>query len=494
MVNTNTKRGSFALTIIFVVVIGLSMASCGDGGGSGDPNNGGGTSPVTGVTLNKNTLSLTVGNKETLTATVLPNDAVSKTVSWSSSVPGVASVSSGGEVTGISAGSAVITVTTANGGFTASCNVQVSTAPTPGNGLTISPSNASVEKGRSIEFTPVLNGTNETPGYYEWTVTGGLKATSIANYTNKLIVSAAETAASLTVTATSRLDPSKKATTTVTVIEVSIGADQTFTSANEFGRWLSGKPDNTAETFYAVKLNVSSTDGIQAILQGEPKYVYLDLSGSTITNIPNSSAAGSIDNSFSFCDKLIRVTLPNTVTSIGKYAFSGLYSPLSSINIPDSVTSIGERAFYWTSLPIVNIPNSVTSIGEYAFGANNSLESVTIGSGITNISKGTFWFCMYLNTVTIPDTVTSIGEEAFSGSGNYYNGLGSITIGSGVRSIGKNAFANTTLLSVTFRGDIPESGFDTTAFSGLGDLRAKYLAGGPGTYTRSSGASLWYKQ
>lgn len=83
------------------------------------------TVPVTDVTLNKSALSLSVGDSEILVATVAPSRATDKSVVWSSSAPSVASVDQGGKVTAKSAGSAVITVTTNDGGFTASCDLTV---------------------------------------------------------------------------------------------------------------------------------------------------------------------------------------------------------------------------------------------------------------------------------------------------------------------------------------------------------------------------------
>ena len=86
------------------------------------------TVSVTGVTLNKSTTSLETGQTEQLTATVAPANASDKSVSWSSGSTSVATVSSSGLVTAVSAGTAVITVTTTDGSYTASCTVTV-TAP-----------------------------------------------------------------------------------------------------------------------------------------------------------------------------------------------------------------------------------------------------------------------------------------------------------------------------------------------------------------------------
>ena len=82
------------------------------------------TVSVTGVELNKNSISLSVGNTETLTATVSPSNAANKTIGWSSNNPNVATVTYG-TITALSLGTATITVTTADGGKTDTCYVTV---------------------------------------------------------------------------------------------------------------------------------------------------------------------------------------------------------------------------------------------------------------------------------------------------------------------------------------------------------------------------------
>jgi uncharacterized repeat protein (TIGR02543 family) len=81
---------------------------------------------VTGVSLDKNYVDLLIGDTETLTPTITPANAANKTVSWKSSNTAVATVSTSGTVTGVKAGTVRITVTTADGGKTAFCDVTVS--------------------------------------------------------------------------------------------------------------------------------------------------------------------------------------------------------------------------------------------------------------------------------------------------------------------------------------------------------------------------------
>jgi uncharacterized protein YjdB len=119
--------------LCIIAVIGFSMAACDDDNGpSGGYNpNPGSNVPVTGVTLNQTSLTLAVGGSATLVATVLPGNASNKNVAWDSSNTGVATVSNG-TVTAIGAGQATITVTTLDGGRTATCSVTVTSGnPTP---------------------------------------------------------------------------------------------------------------------------------------------------------------------------------------------------------------------------------------------------------------------------------------------------------------------------------------------------------------------------
>ncbi|MGI6533900.1 MAG: Ig-like domain-containing protein [Peptococcia bacterium] len=85
--------------------------------------------PVTGVTLDKETVTLAVGEEETLSATVSPADASNQTVTWASSETNVATVDDNGVVTAVGVGEATITVTTEDGNKTDTCTVTVNPAP-----------------------------------------------------------------------------------------------------------------------------------------------------------------------------------------------------------------------------------------------------------------------------------------------------------------------------------------------------------------------------
>ena len=150
-------------------------------------------------------------------------------------------------------------------------------------------------------------------------------------------------------------------------------------------------------------------------------------------------SGGTITDLTDYGKKCKEIVIPKAIdgvkiTSIGKEAF--YWSSLTSVTIPDSVTSIGEWAFYGCSgLTSVTIPDSVTTIDGAAFENCSGLTSVTIGNSVTTI-VGTFRGCSGLTNITIPNSVTSIGYQAF------YNcsGLKSVMIGNSVKSIGDYAF------------------------------------------------------
>ena len=221
------------------------------------------------------------------------------------------------------------------------------------------------------------------------------------------------------------------------------------------------------------------------------------IAGCKKTTIPNSvTSIGSY--AFNRRSGLTSVTIPNSVTSIGNSAFADC-SGLTSVTIPNSVTSIGSSAFYGCSgLTSVTIPNSVTSIGEYAFCRCSGLASIkvesgnekydsrnncnaiiesasntlitgcnnsTIPNGVTSIGYQAFYGCSGLTSVTIPNSVTSIGDMAFYGC----SGLTSVTIGNSVTSIGYATFDGCSgLTSVTIGNSVTSIGY--IAFSGCSGL------------------------
>ena len=103
-------------------------------------------------------------------------------------------------------------------------------------------------------------------------------------------------------------------------------------------------------------------------------------------------------------------------------ATNTLISGCQNTIIPNSVTTIYAGAFYRcrVTLKSITIPNSVRTIGDYAFGWCSSLTSVTLSSSVTSIGDRAFYSCSSLKSINIPNNVASIGEYAFYGCSSLY--------------------------------------------------------------------------
>ena len=120
-----------------------------------------------------------------------------------------------------------------------------------------------------------------------------------------------------------------------------------------------------------------------------------------------------------------------------------------AVIVPDTVNSIAYCAFAYSKIQSVTIPDSVVSIGQYAFEASGQLTSVTLPSGLTILDVGLFNKCIGLNSITLPDSVTTIEASAF----NHCTNLNSITLPSSLTTVGKGAFREcTSLTNIYFKG------------------------------------------
>jgi hypothetical protein len=175
-------------------------------------------------------------------------------------------------------------------------------------------------------------------------------------------------------------------------------------------------------------------------------------------NISYTFLTASPASPFTNKTTLTALTLGNSVTRIGNYAFSGC-TGLTAITIPVSVTVIGNYAFNGCKgITSVTIPNNVTSIGNFAFSGCSSLTG----------------------TLAIPNLVTSIGNSAFSGC----SGLTKLTIGNSVTSIGSSAFANCSKLLEINSLNLTPPQVQSNTFSGVDKANCTLYVptGGTGIY------------
>ena len=165
--------------------------------------------PVTGVSLDKTSASLTEGETITLTATVNPDNATNKNVAWKSSNTSVASVVDG-KVTALKAGTTTITVTTEDGNKTATCDITVNAKVYPVTGVSLDKTSASLTEGETITLTATVNPDNATNKNVSWKSSN----TSVASVVDGKVT--ALKAGTTTITVTTE-DGNKTATCDITV-------------------------------------------------------------------------------------------------------------------------------------------------------------------------------------------------------------------------------------------------------------------------------------
>ena len=155
--------------------------------------------------------------------------------------------------------------------------------------------------------------------------------------------------------------------------------------------------------------------------------------------------------------------IPNSVTSIGIYAFAHC-DAINSIQVADDnqfYKSVDNCLLSKDGLSLILgcnasiIPNSVTSIGEDAFAGCSRLETIEIPDSVTSIGDRAFRNCSGLKAIKIPNSVTSIGKYAFDGCSS----LETIEIPNSVTSIGKYAFAASNLIAITIHEKNPVKAF-----------------------------------
>ena len=231
-------------------------------------------------------------------------------------------------------------------------------------------------------------------------------------------------------------------------------------------------------------------EGVTSIGQ----FAFRNCSGLTSIDIP-AGVTSIGKGAFERCTGLTSVTIPASVTTIGDFAFSGC-TGLESISVAEGNTKYDSRNNCNAIIETVSntlilgckttvIPNTVTTIGDYAFYGCTGLTSITIPDGVTTIGTAAFEHCTALTSITIPDGVTAIGNAAFMDC----SALTSINIPASVTSIGDEAFDYCTSLTtvVMLPTTVPTLGNE--AFNNCGSLTTIYVpVGTAGDY---KGAPNW---
>ena len=270
---------------------------------------------VTEVTLDKTELTLTEGETETLTATVRPDNADNKKVKWSSDKTEIATVDGAGKVTAVKAGEAVVTVTTEDGGKTASCKVTVKAKTVPVTGVDVKPWSVTIGANGTTKLTCTVAPSNATNRNVRWESDNPSVATVDSDGNVRAVSAGVAKVSAVTE------DGGFRSGCTVTVKE--------FSSGFEVG----GLFYKTAEGYSMDFVEVTGNQGGgkysgDVVVPGTVEY-----DGITYT------VKGVGGRAFEQCDDLRKVTISEGIYKIGAYAFIGCGN-LERVILPSTLGEI----------------------------------------------------------------------------------------------------------------------------------------------------------
>ena len=359
---------------------------------------------VTEVTLDRAELTLTEGETETLTATVRPDKADNKKVKWSSDKTDVATVDGAGKVTAVKAGEAVITVTTEDGGRTATCAVTVKAKTVSVTEVTLDRAELTLTEGETETLTATVKPDNADNRKVTWSS----DKTEIATVDGAGKVTAVK-AGEAVVTVTTE-DGGKTATCKVTVKakvvpvtgvdvkpwSVTIGANGTTkltctvapsNATNRNVRWESDNPSVAT---------VDSDGNVRAVSAGVAKVSAVTedggfRSGCTVT-VKEFSSGFEVGGLFYKTAKGYSMDFVEVTGNPGGGKYSG------DVVVPGTVEYDG-------------ITYTVKGVGNRAFEGCDDLRKVTISEGIYKIGAYAFYYCGNLERVILPSTLENIDDS-----------------------------------------------------------------------------------
>ena len=397
------------------------------------------------IALNKTTDRLAAGDTDGLSAAISPADATNQAIAWSTSNASVATVSSSGVVSAVTAGIATITATTVDGGKTATCVVTVVVSVT---GVSLSNSMLTVGVGQAVALTATLAPSNATNQNLVWS-TSNAKVATVSGTGHSVMVTAIG-GGSATVTVTSQ-DGNKTATCLVTVA-MSAQWVRTPSGSNSATAFASVVVDESGNIYVAGAISGTGTFDFGNSVTAAGPYV-----GSNLLLVKFNTSGGA--------------QWARTVTvGPGASAFTSVATDTSG-NVFAVGSIEGKDSF--------GFGNSVVASGAYAFGDNLVLVKYDANGAAqwartVSSSRGTSSY----GAVTIDPSGDIHAAGVLSGSSTF--DLGSGITAAGPISSGKNALlvkyngSGATQWAITTVSGSGESAFNAVAANAVGDI---YVAG-----------------
>ena len=353
---------------------------------------------VTEVTLDKMELTLTEGETETLTATVKPDNADNRKVTWSSDKTDVATVDGAGRVTAVKAGEAVVTVTTEDGGKTATCKVTVKAKVVGVTEVTLDKTELTLTEGETETLTATVKPDNADNKKVAWSS----DKTDVATVDGAGRVTAVK-AGEAVVTVTTE-DGGKTATCKVTVKAKAVPV--TGVDVNPWVMTLSVR--GTSKLSYTIRPADATNQNVKWESES-PSVATVDSEGN-VKGVAAGTAKICVtteDGGFkSYCT--VTVKKAESKFEVGGLWYEYYDGPNLARVIPDPDGSkYGGNISIPGQIEYGGITYSVVQIGARAFDECTDLKSVTLGEGIEYIAAFAFYNCPNLESITFSSTMGS---------------------------------------------------------------------------------------
>ncbi len=315
----------------------------------------------TSISVSPTSKSIGIGASFTIVPTVLPANATDKSVTWTSSAPTIASVDATGKVTGLASGTATITATTNNGGYTANCTVTVSNAKVDVTGISVSPTTRTMNVGEDYHLTATVTPDNATDKSITWSSSDPTVATVNAD----AIVTALK-AGTATITATTN-DGGYTATCVITVIGGTVDVTgitvtpttKALTVGEDFTITSTVTPDNATDK----SVTWTTSDDTIATVDANGKVTALKEGTATITATTND---GGFKATCTVTVSATKIDVTGiTVTPTSRTMHEGDDYHLTATVTPDNAT---DKSVIWTSsddtIATVDDNGNVTALKE----------------------------------------------------------------------------------------------------------------------------------
>ena len=352
---------------------------------------------VTEVSLDKTELTLTEGETETLTATVKPDNADNKKVTWSSDKTDVATVGGDGKVTAVKPGEAVVSVTTEDGGKTASCKVTVKAKAVNVTDVTLDKTELTLTEGETETLTATVKPDNADNRKVTWSS----DKTEVATVDGAGRVTAVK-AGEAVVTVTTE-DGGKTATCKVTVKAKAVPV--TGVEVNPWAVTLS--VSGTSKLSYTIRPADATNQNVKWESES-PSVATVDSEGN-VQGVAAGTAKICVTTEDGGFKSYCTVTVKKTES---KFEVGGLWYEYFGQNkarvIPDPDGSkYGGNISIPGQIEYGGITYSVVQIWRRAFYECADLKSVTLGEGIEYIHTYAFYNCPNLERITFSSTMES---------------------------------------------------------------------------------------